>query len=41
MKLLIIVFAATKLFLPEFLDQCKNNPNEPQFLTYEVKVALK
>ena len=32
-------FAAIKRFPPEFLDQCKNNPNEIQFLTYEFKVA--
>ena len=34
-------FAATKIFPTEFLDQCKNNPNEPQNIPYEVKVALK
>ena len=34
-------FAATKLFTTKFLYQCENNPNEPQDLPSEVKVALK
>ena len=34
-------FAATKLFPTEFLDQFINNPDNPQNLPSEVKVALK
>ena len=41
-KLLIIhIFSATKLFLTESLDQCRNNPNNPQNITSEIKAALK
>ena len=35
------VFLATNIFPTEFLDQCKNNPNSPQNIPSEVKVALK
>ena len=28
-------------FPPEFSEKCKNNPNEPQILPSEVKVALR
>ena len=41
MKLLILHFCSNKSFSTEFLDQCKNNPNESQNLPSEVKVALK
>ena len=34
-------FEETKLFPTTFLNQCKNNPNEPQNIPNEVKVALK
>ena len=34
-------FAATKLFLPECLDQCRNNTNETQKIPDKIKVALK
>ena len=40
MKLLIIQFLQKKI-PTEVLDQCKNNPNEPQLLPSEVKKALK
>ena len=40
-KLLIIHFCSNKTFPTELLDQCINNPNQPQKLTSEVKVALK
>ena len=33
-------FAATKPFPTEFLDQCKNNPNEPQNLPSQVKSSF-
>ena len=34
------MFSATKLFLTNVLDKCKNNPNETQFIPSKVKVAL-
>ena len=35
-------FVSTKIFPTElFLYQCKNNPNKPQNIPSEVKVALK
>ena len=34
-------FGVVKLFPTTFLNQCKNNPNEPQNIPNEVKVALK
>ena len=34
-------FAATRIFLSEFSDECKNYPNKPQFLPSEVKMDLK
>ena len=34
-------FSSTKMFPTNILDQCKNNPNETQFLPSEVKVDLK
>ena len=38
---IFLFFEETNIFPPEFLDQCENNPNEPQFLPSEVKVVLK
>ena len=34
-------FKVVKLFPSEFLNQCKNNPNEPQNIPNEVKSSLK
>ena len=34
-------FEVVKLFPTTFLNQCKNNPNEPQNIPSEVKAALK
>ena len=34
-------FFAAAFFQTQFLDQCKKNPNKPQNLISEVKVALK
>ena len=39
-KLLILNFLQ-KTIPPDFLDLCFKNPNKPQFLPSEVKVALK
>ena len=33
-------FAATKMLSTEISDKCKNNPNQPQNITSEVKVVL-
>ena len=42
MKLLIpYIFKETKIVPEEFLDFCKNNPNQAQFLPSEVKILLK
>ena len=35
------IFEETTIFPQEFLDQCKNNPNEPQLPPSEFKVVLK
>ena len=34
-------FVETEKIPPEFSDQCKKYPTEPQFLPSEVKVTLK
>ena len=34
-------FEETKLFPTTFLNQCRNNPNEPQNIPSEVKAAFK
>ena len=34
-------FEETELFPTDFLDQCRNNPNEPQNIPNEIKAALK
>ena len=34
-------FSATELFPTKVLDQCRNNPNEPQNIRNEIKVSLK
>ena len=34
-------FTATKLFPTYFLDQCRNNPDEPQKIPNEIKASLK
>ena len=36
-----LFLAETKKYPTKLLDQCKNNPNKPQNLPSEVKVALK
>ena len=41
MKLLIIHFLKRQIFPQPFLEFCKNNSNQPQFLPYEAKVFLK
>ena len=41
MKLLMLHFLKKRIFPEAFLDLCKNSPNQPQFLPYEVKVVLK
>ena len=33
-------FVETKFFSTEFLDQCRNNPNEPQNIPNEIKSAF-
>ena len=33
-------FEKTNIFPQYFLDLCKNNPNQPQFLPYDVKKRL-
>ena len=34
-------FKETKLFLTIFLNQCRNNPNEPQNILNEIKANFK
>ena len=34
-------FAETKRFQKEFLNQCRNIPNEPQYIPNKIKAALK
>ena len=41
MKLLILRLLKKRIFFQFFLDLCKNNPNQPQFLPSKVKVFLK
>ena len=41
MKLFMLHFLKKRTFLQELLDKYKNNQNEPQFISSEVKVVLK
>ena len=41
MKLLMINFWRDTYFYTSFLDLCRNNPNQPQFIPSDVKTVLK
>ena len=41
MKLSMLRFSKKRKFYTSFLYLCKNNPNQPQFITSDVKTLLK